>query len=1176
MRHIRVFVSSPVDVAVERQRIQRVIERLNGEFAQVARFEAIRWETEFFSADKDFQSRIARSEDCDVVIGIFWGRLGSPLPDSFERMPETMASIPGEPYPSGSGYEILSALHACGQRESRQEAARPDVYVFRKTSPPLVAVGRPDAIAEAQDQWHKLEQFWRRWFRNEHGQILRSHYYFADIDGFDQDVLALLRDWARRNVSGAASIIWPIAIKGSPFRGLDAFDAQHAPVFFGRDRKILRAIDVLKAASGWTDPASAPGDASDAIERPVSARGAEAAVDARERQPRPFLLIVGPSGAGKSSFMRAGLMPRLAAPGVVTGVDEWRSAVTRPQDRETAILSLATAIMAAVAPAELKERPAATTRLAGLLRSDPAAASRWLLDVLDRIGRDRAAEDGGQRQRLVCLAIGIDQLDEIFSADVDAAERSAFASALSELTRSRRVWAFATLRGDIYEELIADRAWLALKDAGATYDLAPPGAEEFEEIVQKSAAAAGLVYEIDPDTGRSLDRQLLADAAGEDVLPLLQFTLERLFARREERSGETVLTFAAYTAIGGLDGAIEQTAEAALAGVGAAERLALPRLLRLFAAPTVGRETLSAQAAPLAAVAADPATHQLAEALVAARVLSTAKHADGSSTLRFAHQRVIETWQRANTIIDGHRDFYRIREEVAQQHKRWIGRRQRRQFLIPPGVAIAEAEKIARDYRAELPSEILDFIRRSGARARWRWTLLRTAAAAFALLAVGAGGLAVLADRSYSVARGTIDRLLTSFAGSLTNVEGIKVATLDRSYQEIGRAVEELGRQAGVWDSTFDATRATMLYEFGRTYKKAAPAKALDFAEQSAVLRARMVAQHPGAGDAQWKLSQSFELIGDLKRQSGELDAATAHFERAAELRRGLHRRDRKQQDWLVGLIEMITRVGSLEEDAGRALARDGKRDAAAPHFAKANRFYEELLDVSMGSLFLAPDELKMQSQVTWGLNKHIDQLLRSGKTPAEFEQASDLAELSVCLRRSVLVSDPINTRWQNDVAWSLQKKGQALERLARLDEAELAFMEAFVIRRRIVDPNDKHLVNDLAAIEALLGKLHQRKGNDELALAFIATAGARIPELVATGSLASHLRRFDVDGVLAEARAKAGAGAEAILARREEIVVGAFMERQRGLTIARNDCLPDAMTRLRSFAIERAERATP
>ena len=66
----------------------------------------------------------------------------------------------------------------------------------------------------------------------------------------------------------------------SPYRGLEPLDAQDAAVFFGRDAEILQGLDKL--------------------------RGMRAAGD------EGLFVILGASGAGKSSFLRAGLLPRLA------------------------------------------------------------------------------------------------------------------------------------------------------------------------------------------------------------------------------------------------------------------------------------------------------------------------------------------------------------------------------------------------------------------------------------------------------------------------------------------------------------------------------------------------------------------------------------------------------------------------------------------------------------------------------------------------------------------------------------------------------------------------------------------------------------------------------------------------------------------------------------------------
>src|SRR5262245_37418947 len=88
MRVIRLFVSSPSDVFEERQRIKWITDRLNGEFAQILRFEAILWEREVYHAHESFQEQIdkrARPADCDIVLAVFWSRLGTPLLNFTEK-----------------------------------------------------------------------------------------------------------------------------------------------------------------------------------------------------------------------------------------------------------------------------------------------------------------------------------------------------------------------------------------------------------------------------------------------------------------------------------------------------------------------------------------------------------------------------------------------------------------------------------------------------------------------------------------------------------------------------------------------------------------------------------------------------------------------------------------------------------------------------------------------------------------------------------------------------------------------------------------------------------------------------------------------------------------------------------------------------------------------------------
>ncbi len=124
----------------------------------------------------------------------------------------------------------------------------------------------------------------------------------------------------------------------------------------------------------------------------------------------------------------------------------------------------------------------------------------------------------------------------------------------------------------------------ALKETGASLDLGPPGPAELAEIVRAPAAAAGLVFETDPEKG-DLDERLLADAKTADSLPLLQFTLRQLYERRVETAGEVRLTHAAYDELGGLAGAIAAEAERAVSSLPPEAVAALPRLLRRLAEP---------------------------------------------------------------------------------------------------------------------------------------------------------------------------------------------------------------------------------------------------------------------------------------------------------------------------------------------------------------------------------------------------------------------------------------------------------------------------------------------------------------------------------------------------------------------------------------------------------------
>src|SRR5438270_6581472 len=92
-----------------------------------------RVEDKYYTADKSFQEQIPDTGMTDLVISIFWSKLGSQLlPEVFGTMPD------GRPYPGGAVYELLHALEA---RKSRNV---PDILVYRKVAETGISVTDPE------------------------------------------------------------------------------------------------------------------------------------------------------------------------------------------------------------------------------------------------------------------------------------------------------------------------------------------------------------------------------------------------------------------------------------------------------------------------------------------------------------------------------------------------------------------------------------------------------------------------------------------------------------------------------------------------------------------------------------------------------------------------------------------------------------------------------------------------------------------------------------------------------------------------------------------------------------------------------------------------------------------------------------------------------------------------
>jgi WD40 repeat protein len=424
-----------------------------------------------------------------------------------------------------------------------------------------------------------------------------------------------------------------------PLQGLDAgLDPQDARE---RLRSRLSIIDG-GGGRGWPDDRSPyPGLRSfDLGEHRVFFGRSREITQIAERLRSPdratpaILAIVGPSGCGKSSLVRAGVLPRIAGerfwltiPPIVPGTDP--------------VGNLARAIAAATRDRQIPFDVRS-------LRTD-------LHDGLSGVATDLliAAKADNQCKLLVV----VDQFEELLTQTPPAA-RAEFADMLRPALGGS-VQVLATLRPEFLDPLAknADLSKLALR----IRQVRPLESEALRAVIENPAQIAG--FEVDDD----LVTRLVADTGSGTALPLLAFTLEQL-AEGVTRGGR--LSHERYTEIGGVQGALQRQADAALQEAceeeGVTRQSVISALLGLVKIDEQGRPTKRS----VSLDDTSTATSEL-EPFVSRRLLST--YTEGDHTLvAVVHEAFLVNWPPLATEIDEQAAALRARRVVENAANDWV------------------------------------------------------------------------------------------------------------------------------------------------------------------------------------------------------------------------------------------------------------------------------------------------------------------------------------------------------------------------------------------------------------------------------------------------------------------------------------------------------------------------
>ncbi|MFF0815604.1 TIR domain-containing protein [Rhodococcus sp. NPDC003318] len=342
--------------------------------------------------------------------------------------------------------------------------------------------------------------------------------------------LERLYDGLVRAGVGAGGFPWPPPGDPgrAPYRGWEPLDEVDAAVYFGRDAQLVRSLGALRG---------------------MRTSGADT-----------LFVILGPSGAGKSSFLRAGLLPRLAR-------DDRHFLpldVVRPGRRPlTGDGGLADAVHAL------------RTRL-GLTRPTLGEIKAACLDEGERLAQWLHEAQDAALGRLVDVPVGmppptlvlpVDQAEEFFGAESgpEAAQLLALLARLLDTGTGTgaalpMLVVFA-IRSDCYEPLQTAPELAALGSV-VFDDLKPMPPTQFKEVVvgpADRATEAGRPLTVEPEL---VDRLLDESTHGADTLPLLALTLSRLY---RDYGGDGDLTVAEYEAMGGMRQVVQTEIDALLA-----------------------------------------------------------------------------------------------------------------------------------------------------------------------------------------------------------------------------------------------------------------------------------------------------------------------------------------------------------------------------------------------------------------------------------------------------------------------------------------------------------------------------------------------------------------------------------------------------------------------------------
>ena len=730
MRRIDILVSSSEDVQRERSVAEQLIRSVAAELdipvsvsysnslrgtkpeSQTRRPTSDHREDElllcpYFSERQDSQ---AEPENCehnpgqyDLVINILWSRLGTRSAPMF-ILPD------GSPPNSATEYEVAWVLD-----QSQRTPGFPVLHVYRNRATPAAPLEPKEIRENSWRQWDAVQEFCAAYEKNGGTEFRECCHDYQDLEEFENLFREHFRDFLARRLDreiGSTKALQKVRyLESNPFRGLNFFDFEHAALYHGRTKAVGGVLDALKNQA-----------------------------TAKKR----FVLVVGPTGSGKSSLVRAGVLPLLTL-----GDAPWRRAVTSPGaggGAGDAFDRLAAPLLGKFALPELQdeESPDEWRNLASQLRKDPHGAAARIAKALDQLTqqeldlldqretglparRNKGVEVVGQKslgrvKPKMHLALVVDQLEELFTGEVSLVLQRKYISALGALANCEGVFIIAALRSGFYAHCQQFPELVELTALSGRYELQPPTPRGIGNMIRFPAEAAGLRFERDPDTNRSLDDALLEAAiASPEPLPLLEHLLSWLYQRQLDRK-DGLLLWSDYRGLGDLQSALAQHIKTVFLTLKREEQQTLKSVIRQLVAPGQGEEGhLIRRTVPYRDLVLSPeldpqpraAAKGLVDRLIKEGLLSADANPKQELLISVPQEALLRKWPGVWQWLSEDRHFFQMRDRLDASVKLWLSRNRQSDDLLDRGIGLAEAETLLRDFRSSLSESQVEYIQKS-------------------------------------------------------------------------------------------------------------------------------------------------------------------------------------------------------------------------------------------------------------------------------------------------------------------------------------------------------------------------------------------------------------------------------------------------------------------------------